>query len=87
MPDVRVLDFFAPWCAPCDTQSKHIEELREQTSDDVVIEEIDIEDDMDLANEYNVRSVPTVVVEVDDVVQAQFTGVTSATDIAEELPQ
>ena len=53
----RVLKFYADWCQPCKMLSKNLEEI--QT--DVIIENIDIDEKMEIAQEYGIRGVPTMV--------------------------
>ena len=53
----RVLKFYADWCQPCKALSKMLEEIKTEVS----IEEIDIDDKTDIAREYGIRSVPTLV--------------------------
>ncbi len=52
--------FSATWCGPCKTFKPIMEEIR---SEGYQIEFIDVDSLSDLAEEYNVRSVPTVVIE------------------------
>lgn len=78
---VTVYDFYADWCGPCDQQDPIIEELRQEMGDEVVIKKVDIDEDQETANAYNVRSIPTVVVENDDHVVENFTGVTQIEEI------
>ena len=65
--------FTATWCGPCQTFKPIMNEIK---SEGYYVEFIDIDNMSDLASKYNVRSVPTVVieeggVEVDRVVGAQ----------------
>jgi thioredoxin 1 len=54
----EVLKFYADWCGPCKMLSKTLENLKDN---DIPIREVDIDEQTDLAVQYNVRSVPTMV--------------------------
>jgi thioredoxin 1 len=77
---VTLLDFYADWCGPCKTQESILEELEEEY-EDVVFERIDVDEEQDTANEYQVRSLPTLIIENDDGIVDRFVGVTQAGDI------
>jgi thioredoxin 1 len=79
---VTLKDFYADWCGPCKTQDPILEELEEQWTD-VKFEKIDVDEKQEIANEYQVRSLPTLIVENDDGVVERFVGVTQAEDIEE----
>ncbi|QLG29104.1 thioredoxin fold domain-containing protein [Halorarum halophilum] len=81
---VRLKDFYADWCGPCKTQDPILEELEEEYPD-VDFEKVDVEEEQDIANQYQVRSLPTLVVENDDGVVERFVGVTQREDIEEAL--
>lgn len=85
MSDVTVIDFYAPWCGPCDQQDEHIDELADRHPD-LTIEKVDVDEEMERANEYSVRSVPTIVVEEDGEIYSQFSGLTTADVIEDGLP-
>ena len=51
--------FNAKWCGPCKQMKPHIDEL---ISEGYSIQEIDVDDQPELAKEFNVRGVPTLVV-------------------------
>jgi thioredoxin 1 len=55
----EVLKFSAAWCGPCQALSMTLKDIDDL---DVVVKEIDIDDQLDLAATYNIRSVPTLVV-------------------------
>jgi thioredoxin 1 len=82
---VRLLDFHADWCGPCKTQDPILEELIEDWEESVDLEKIDVDENQDVANEYQVRSLPTVVVENDDGIVDRFVGVTQREQIEAAL--
>jgi thioredoxin 1 len=81
---VTLKDFYADWCGPCKTQDPILENLEEEWSD-VEFEKVDVDEQQDIANEYQVRSLPTLVVENDDGIVDRFIGVTQADDIETAL--
>jgi len=83
---VTLMDFQADWCGPCKTQEPIIEDLEEDYPD-VEFERIDVDERQDIANEYQVRSLPTLIVENDDGVVDRFIGVTQADDLEDALQE
>jgi thioredoxin 1 len=77
---VTLKDFYADWCGPCKTQDPILDELAEEYAD-VEFEKINVDEEQDVANEYQVRSLPTLIVENDDGIVERFVGVTQADDI------
>ena len=82
---VRLKDFYADWCGPCKTQDPILEEVKEDWGECVTFEKIDVDENQDIANEYQVRSIPTIVVENDDGVVERFVGLTQREDIEAAL--
>ena len=83
---VTLKDFYADWCGPCKTQEPILEEMEPDWSD-VSFERIDVDENQDVANQYQVRSIPTLVVENDDGVVERFVGVTQREDIESALQE
>ncbi|WP_226012061.1 thioredoxin domain-containing protein [Halomicrobium salinisoli] len=81
---VTLKDFYADWCGPCKTQDPILEELEEDWPD-VDFEKVNVDEEQDVANEYQVRSLPTLVVENDDGVVERFVGVTQRDDLEDAL--
>jgi len=81
---VTLKDFQADWCGPCKTQDPILEEIEDDWPD-VEFEKIDVDENQDVANEYQVRSLPTLIVENDDGIVERFIGVTQADDIESAL--
>jgi len=81
---VTLKDFYADWCGPCKTQDPILEEIAEDYPD-VEFEKVDVDQNQDVANEYQVRSLPTLVVENDEGIVERFVGVTQREDIETAL--
>ncbi len=78
---VTLKDFHADWCGPCKTQDPILEAIAEDWGDDLIFEKVNVDEEQDVANEYQVRSLPTVIVETEDGVVERFIGVTQREDI------
>ena len=81
---VRLTDFYADWCGPCKTQDPILEEL-EADYEDVEFAKVDVDEEQEVANEYQVRSLPTLVIENDDGIVERFVGVTQRGDLEDAL--
>lgn len=58
----RVLvDFFATWCGPCRMISPILEELASDPSFEVEIIKVDVDENEDLAAEYKIYTIPTLI--------------------------
>lgn len=72
----KVLKMSASWCMPCKVYAKTFESVKnEEKYKDILFEEIDIEENEDLAIEYGIRGVPTtVVLDENNNVLTKFSG-------------
>lgn len=58
-----LVDFFAPWCGPCQMMLPIIEEMINEYKDQKVkIGKLNIDENQDIASKYNVMSVPTFLI-------------------------
>lgn len=73
---MRLKVFSADWCGPCTQQHEILEDF-----DTVPVEYVDVDENPDEANEFSVRSVPTLVLLEGGEVEAQFTGLTQLDQI------
>ena len=56
-----LLDFWAPWCGPCRMVAPIVEEIAEER-EDVLVGKINVDEEMELAMQFGVSSIPTLVV-------------------------
>lgn len=73
-----LVDFFATWCGPCKMQSPILEQVKARVGDSANIIKIDIDRNQDLSVEYNVRSVPTLILFKDGEAVWRVSGVQQA---------
>lgn len=78
--DVVLVDFFANWCGPCKMLGPILEEMANERSS-VKIVKVDIDESMELARQYGVMSVPTLLLFKDGNLVAQTTGFMPKTDL------
>lgn len=82
---VTLKDFHADWCGPCKTQDSILEDLEDAKGDAFDLEKIDVDEEQELANEYQVRSLPTLIVENEDGIVERFIGVTQQPDLEDAI--
>lgn len=73
---LEVKKFYAEWCGPCKMLTPIMEQVKEKFSD-VSFENINIDDQFEVAQKYYVRSVPTVIIEKDGKEVQRFAGLQS----------
>lgn len=56
-----LIDFFANWCGPCKMLSPIISEIANEYSDSVKVCKVNVDENQELALEYNIMSIPTLL--------------------------
>ena len=59
--NITLIDFYADWCGPCKALSPIIDEVALEAQD-VTVGKVNVDTERDLALEYKVRSIPTLVI-------------------------
>ena len=72
-----VIDFFATWCGPCRMVTPILEDLKSDLGENIRVYKIDVDQNQNLAAQYNVRSIPTIMIFKDGKLQWRESGVQS----------
>ena len=80
-----LIDFYADWCGPCRMMSPIIDEIAEEMEGKIKVGKINVDDNQELAMEYGVMSIPTIVVIKNGQVEKTFVGVRDKDEIKEAL--
>ena len=59
---VVVVDFFATWCGPCNMLGPVFAELGEEMKDKARFVKVDIDESLEIAQQFNVSTVPTMII-------------------------
>jgi thioredoxin 1 len=59
--DFVIIDFWAPWCGPCQSFGPVYEEISEKY-DDIVFAKVNTQDEQEIAAQFNIRSIPTLMI-------------------------
>lgn len=57
-----LIDFYADWCGPCKMMSPIIDEIAEEVGDKIKVGKINVDENQELAMEYEVMSIPTIII-------------------------
>lgn len=68
----RVLDFYAPWCAPCKAIEPHL--MTTAQSVGIVVEKFNVEDKRHMFDKFKVKAVPTLILMDGDCETARLSG-------------
>ena len=60
-----VIDFWAEWCGPCKMIAPTVEEISQKNVGKLIVSKVDIDTNPNLAEQYQVRSIPTIMIFID----------------------
>ena len=80
-----LLDFYADWCGPCRMVGPIVDEIAEENGN-IKVGKINVDEQMDLAMQFKVTSIPLLVVMKDGQVTAQALGARPKHQILEMIP-
>jgi thioredoxin 1 len=84
---LTLVDFYADWCGPCKMMSPILQEVKTVVKDDVKIIKINVDQYQDLASEFMVRGVPTLMLFKAGKMLWRQSGVLSTNDLVGLLRQ
>jgi thioredoxin 1 len=80
-----VIDFWATWCGPCRTIAPIVEELANEYEGKVVVAKCDVEECDDIAAEFSIRNIPTLIFIKDGAVKDKLVGAVSKAKVEEKI--
>lgn len=83
--DVVLVDFWAPWCGPCQMIGPVLEELSAEIGEGAKIVKVNVDDESAIASKYGVMSIPALKIFKGGVVVDEAVGVRPKTDLKEMI--
>ncbi len=80
-----LVDFWAVWCGPCQVQGPIIKDIAKEMEGKAVVGEFNVDENPQMAQKYNVMSIPTLMIFKGGTVVRQFIGVQSKETLLGEL--
>ena len=81
---VVLVDFYADWCGPCKMVSPVVDEISDER-EDIAVGKINVDESMLIAMQYNVQSIPTLIVFKDGVEKSRIVGYVPKEEILKML--
>lgn len=80
-----LIDFWANWCGPCKMMSPVIDKIAEEMKEKIKVCKVNVDNNQELAEKYEVMSIPTFIVIKNGVETARTIGVQSKDDIIKNI--
>ncbi len=81
-----IVDFWAPWCGPCKGFAPVYEELSEKYPD-IVFAKVNTEDEQQLAGEFQIRSIPTLMIFREQIILFSQPGALQGSQLEQVIDQ
>lgn len=78
-----LVDFWAQWCGPCRMLAPILQDVDEEVRDKVLIAKVNVDENMELAQEYNIMTIPALVLFKNGEESARLVGVQQKEKIIE----
>ncbi|MBR4003694.1 MAG: thioredoxin [Clostridia bacterium] len=80
-----LVDFYATWCGPCKMLAPVLEQVADEVKEKATIKKLDIDECLDIAKEFNVMSVPTMILFKDGKEVERIVGLRQKNQIIETI--
>jgi thioredoxin 1 len=80
-----IVDFAAPWCQPCKALSKILAKIEEEIGEKAIVIRIDVDIYPQIADAYNIKSLPTLLFFKSGTVAGSLAGLTTREKIVDSL--
>ena len=80
-----IIDFYADWCGPCKMMSPIIDNIAEELGESVKVGKVNIDDNKDLAMQFGIMSIPTVIIFKEGKTEKTFVGLRDKEEILNGL--
>ena len=76
-----LVDFYAKWCGPCQRMSPIIDEIAEETKEQIKVGKVNVDENQELAMKYSVDTIPTILILKNGEIKDTFVGVRDKSEI------
>ena len=84
--DIVIVDFWAPWCGPCRSFAPLYEEMSDEHAD-IVFAKVNTEEHQQLSAQFQIRSIPTLMVFREQIILYQEAGALQRQDLQQLVMQ
>ncbi len=80
-----LVDFWAEWCGPCKMLAPILDEVAGENSDKITVAKVNVDENPDLARQFDIMSIPTLIVFKDGQPAHRFQGASGKAGLLENL--
>ncbi|RBP88682.1 thioredoxin [Cytobacillus firmus] len=82
---LTLVDFWAPWCAPCKVQLPIVEELSDEMKGQATIAKVNVDDEPELASQFGISSIPALILFKDGKVADTMRGLNQKHELKDKI--
>ncbi|PIR94746.1 thioredoxin [Candidatus Falkowbacteria bacterium CG10_big_fil_rev_8_21_14_0_10_37_6] len=82
-----LVDFWAPWCGPCQMMGPIIEEVAAEIGDNALVGKLNVDENQEMAEKYGVSSIPTIIFFKDGKEVERMIGVRDKNELVKKLAE